>query len=374
MTYTPQPPWQNIPTDYTLSGTGDFIASIPGLLGYFPQESAIVVTLELDEHAGAACIGQVLRTDVGDAEQVAAMASMAPAGPALAHLGLVVSRIPDSMLVRDAVKALYTATDIRGKAVVDACWHVSEIAAGTPYCLLFGPAASEIAQAGLSRDLLSGTVSSIITQPTMEPLIAQGALPELDKDDTRSFFDCFKPGEGRATHPEATRARRRGKRLVQQLAVTPDTVRAEVSRACAVLVQAPELPFVGSGKRARPAEVVGNAVDLETVVAVLSQPLLRDCLFQTAICNPRSAASVLLAIARSFDGEIRANALSLWGVIAVRLRLTSWAQAAIDAAQEAMPEHSLSDILHQLLRMGAHEKILDSALAGCDEVWGDLAV
>jgi len=58
----------------------------------------------------------------------------------------------------------------------------------------------------------------------------------------------------------------------------------------------------------------------------------------------------------------------------VRLRLTSWAQAAIDAAQEAMPEHSLSDILHQLLRMGAHEKILDSALAGCDEVWGDLAV
>ena len=107
---------------------------------------------------------------------------------------------------------------------------------------------------------------------------------------------------------------------------------------------------------------------------MLSQPLLRDCLFQAAIRHPKSAATVLLTIARSFDGDIRANALSLWSVIAVRLRLPSWAQAAVDAAQEEMPAHSLSDLLHQLLRMGAHEKILDSALAGCEEVWDDLAV
>lgn len=374
MTYTPQPPRQNTPTHYTLSGAGDFIASIPGLLGYFPQESAIVVTLEMDKDAGAACIGQVLRTDVGDTEQVTAMANMAPTGPALAHLGLVVSRIPDSTLVREAVKALYTAIDVKGDAVVDACWHVSEIATGTPYCLLFGPAAAEVAQAGLSGDLLSGTVSSIIAQPTMEPLIAQGALPELEKNDTRSFFDRFESGAGAVTQSQGAQVRRRGKQLVQQLAVRPDKVRSEVSRACAVLAHAPELPFVGSAKRALPAEVMVNPTDFEIVATMLSQPLLRDCLFQAAIRHPKSAATVLLTLARSFDGDIRANALSLWSVIAVRLRLPSWAQAAVDAAQEEMPAHSLSDLLHQLLRMGAHEKILDSALAGCEEVWDDLAV
>ncbi|WP_284522873.1 hypothetical protein [Corynebacterium aquatimens] len=53
----------------------------------------------------------------------------------------------------------------------------------------------------------------------------------------------------------------------------------------------------------------------------------------------------------------------------MKLKLTSWASAALECAQEEIPEHSLSYYLAQLLRAGAHESLIKTALRGCGEAW-----
>ena len=81
----------------------------------------------------------------------------------------------------------------------------------------------------------------------------------------------------------------------------------------------------------------------------------------------------MLTIARAYSGAIRANALSIWAVIAVKLKLSNWATAALESAEDALPNHSLSYILKQLLRAGQHENMLETAALGCDEMWEELA-
>jgi len=69
---------------------------------------------------------------------------------------------------------------------------------------------------------------------------------------------------------------------------------------------------------------------------------------------------------------IRANALSLWAIAAVQLKLASWASVALMCAQEEVPGHSLSEVLLELLRLGEHTSLLRSAELGCAAMWEEL--
>lgn len=354
-----------------LFSPGDLIASMPGLLGYYPNESLIIISLMRDS-SGTEYLGPVMRTDLSHARCVRAMIEDAASDDTLTHLAVVVSRIPNSPLVAEAVSELYDATDPAGYPLVDACWHVSEIAAGTPYCLLFGPAAGELGRAGLSEAWLTGTVASVVAQPTMGPLLAQGALPELDRSDTRAFFDPEGTAPRALTGSRRERIYDRGMRMNLDALTLVPAVRAEIAAACSVLEHGPADPFIGTAAKPRLGQLSATDADIDLLASVLTRSRLRDCLFTTALRHPHEAASVLMAVARESDGVIRANALSIWAVIAVHLQLGSWATAALVCAQEAVPKHSLSSLLLRLLRCGEHKAILETARRGCEEMWAEL--
>lgn len=354
----------------TLSEPGNLIASIPGLLGYYPQESAIVIALCPADDGTGATLGPVLRVDLGHVHHLQEAVEQLAGVPVVGYVALVVSRIPDSALSGEAVAALFRLRHPDGGNLIAACWHVTGIAAGTPYSLLFGPAENDLIAAGLPCSLVSGTVGSVVSQPTMAGLIAQGALPELAREDTRAYFD---PKRGRRSTPTATLGLyRRGEALVAALQTDPARVRAAAERACSLLRAAPPQPLVGGDTRARATDVLPGDGDVEDLAVMLTRTQLRDTLFATALEHPAESATALLAIARYFSGIIRANALSLWAIIAVKLDVSGWACAALDCAQEEVPGHSLSYIVAQLLAEGQHENLLETALDGCREVWEDL--
>lgn len=355
-----------------VTSLGDLIASIPGVLGFYPQESAMIITLEHEPGTDGAYLGPVLRADLTQTEQIVELAATFDQERVAAHLGVVVSRIPNSDLVRDAVRIMAAAEDEEGLPLVDACWHVSEIATGTPYSQLFGPEEAEARAQGLGGEWLTGTVTSVVTQPTMAPLLAQGALPELTRDDTRSFFEAAFDHEYVASYEAVTRAYRRGEQWSRGLAARPAWAAGEMERACAVLRASTALPIVGADTRPGVDDVAGGVEGIERLAAVLAFSRSRDCLMLTALDCPEEAAAALITVARSFDGVIRANALSLWAVIAMKFNLHSWATAALSCAQDTVPGHSLSSVLGQLLCEGKHQQALACARQGGEEVWENL--
>lgn len=371
MTQTPQHSFPN-PSHDVLLGPADFIASVPGILGFYPQESAIVVCLLQDTNNGAAYLGPVLRVDLAHTSSMTEMLKDTITDNVLSSLAIVVSRVPNSPLVRDATQELFSAVNAQGRKAIHACWHVSEIAAGTPYCLMFGPAAADLFDAGLSGDWLTGTVASVVAQPTMAPLLAQGALPELDRDDTRTFFDSEANNRSAAGSAFAARAHLRGRKLAQMVNTNPRAVKRELEHACKALTRARPMRFLETDTKARMVEVFANVEDAEIVASMLTQLQLRDCLFATALAHPHSAGAALLALARESEGAIRANALSLWAVVAVKQQLSSWASAALSCAQDEVPDHSLSRMLAGLLRFGEHESVVRSTELGCARMWEEL--
>lgn len=358
--------------DTTLSGPADFIASLPGVLGYYPQESAVIMSLWLDDDCAEPFLGPVLRTDLCHAGQLQDAIDEIDTHNAVGHLAVVVTRIPNSELTLDAVGALYSLKDAQGHPLIDVCWHVSEIAPGTPYSLVFGPPPGELVTAGFGDDWVGGTVASVMHQPTMGALLAQGALPELRRDDTRAFFDANCREDEANAASCAARLYHRGDEIIERLGVDAGQARAAALQACAALAGATPHPIVGGAEHLKFADVFTDNAQMERVATMLTRSQLRDSLFSTALDHPKEASGVFLTIARNFEGIIRANALSVWAVIAVELKLTNWASVALMCAQEEVPGHSLSYILDQLLRAGEREGLLQSARSGCDATWRDL--
>ena len=362
-------------SDTAITHPGNFIASIPGVLGYYPQESVIIVTAYAEPGSSEALYGPVFRVDLSLADRLQDVLDSVPAEDimeAVGHFAILVTRIPNSKTARAAINTLLELTDPSGLPLVDACWHASEIANYTPYSLVFGPPMDQLIRAGVPDSWVSGTVGSVMAQPTMQALIAQGALPELDREDTRAYFEP-EAGQWEATSAQCTQLRRRGARLAAHIALYPEKVRTEMERACEILKDVTPQPLIGQTCRQTIEEVFGTTENAELIATTLTKSKLRDCLFNVALEHPLETGVAMLTIARAYSGAIRANALSIWAVIAVKLKLSNWATAALESAEDALPNHSLSYILKQLLRAGQHENMLETAALGCDEMWEELA-
>lgn len=350
------------------------IATIPGTLGYYPQESIIVIGLVPDpECGGDLVLGPMLRADIVHAGQLADFLSSAPVEQCVAFLGVMVTRMPHSESVGAAVQQLEDLTRPCGDPVVDVLWHVSEIAQGTPYEMVFGPDPKDMDRQWPDLKWGRGTVASVVTSPAMRAWRENGILPALNRKDT---FDYFQPDDypGGATvggeYVDIAALTRDAQRYADELRRQIDCGSVEPGRvvrnAMEALVDAPVQPLIGFDERHSLEQTFADLTGLHALVTVLSRSVLRDCVIGTAVRHPQEAAAALLAVARAFDGVVRANALSLWGIIAISRGLSSWASAALAIAQEEFPQHSMSAICLEILAAGEQQHLVTTILQGCE--------
>lgn len=360
MTHTPD----------TLSGPSDIIAALPGIFGFYPQESTVVVGLYApDEAEGTIRLGPVMRADLAHTRHILPALTDTPGGDCCAFYAIIITRIPNSALVEETKDMLFDFCDDEGRSLIDACWHVSEIAHGTPYTIVFGPSPAQLAEAGMGQDWVSGTVASVVSSPAMRPLLHNGGLPELEREDTFRFFAPF--GSAAAGHPDAApeKARTRSRHLDRMRKAGDPVVAETFSEACALLHEARPRPLVEPMECDRDTSFFARAGDAVELAAMLSRSPSRDTLVIDALTSPFSAATALLWVAKAYDGETRANALTLWATVAVSRELTSWAVVALLCAQEEVPGHSLSQMLLAMLHNGMQERMVEAAKAGCALSW-----
>ena len=372
-TNRPTTPITPYPSAELLRSPAQLIASIPAALGYFPNESVVLINAYSPPGASPTLeIGAYLDADVGNTESIQRALQRIPLPRHVATFAVIVTRVPESQMVSVAAEGLRMAADAFGE-IVEACWTVSEIADGTPYQLLFGPdpdTANAVWE--WSEGYEQGTVTSVAAAEPMGPLIDHGVLPELHKSEVFSHFaPVFEPDAetGEALTPGA---HKRGTELFCHLKHAPAVAHAHIDKACGVFAAAPNVGLIDIEGDIIIDDVFNTPDDVELFAAMLSGSRLRDFLIVDALERPRAAGAVLLTIARNFRGEIRANALCLWAMVALSQGLVGWASAALSCAEGELPGHNLSGLLGSVMDVGQGHAVLELCRQGCVDTWSEL--
>ena len=358
-------PWlSDIPL---VDSPSNIIATIPGTLGYYPQESVIVIGLVPDdEDPHRPVLGPVLRADIVHAHHVRKAIATHLNGACLTYFALIVTRIPDSDSARSAIAELESIQCGGGHPLIGFCWAVSEIAQGTPYQMVFGP---EVAPN--CSEWERGIIGSVIASPAMQAMRDNGTLPALTREDTFAFFDCVQEcctnkKVAKTAQALTVAARKESDELCRKLDCG-ESGSAEVVRAAGQALRSVQpLPLVGDDAHPTLEQLFKDEDELRALVVSLMRAPLRDCLIGQAIDHPETAATALITVARNFRGVIRANALSLWALVAISRGLSSWASTALACAQEEMPQHSMSAICLQVMATGQQQQLVTTILEGCE--------
>ena len=170
----------------------------------------------------------------------------------------------------------------------------------------------------------------------------------------------------------APAAHRRGAELFELVKRAPELARGPITRACAAYDAAPNARLIDTEGSLIIDDVFTSHDDVELFAAMLSGSRLRDFLIIDALERPRAAGAVLLTIARNFSGEIRANALCLWAMIALSQGLIGWASAALACAEGEQPGHNLSELLGSVLDIGQGHSLLALCRQGSLDTWSEL--
>lgn len=361
-----------------LQSPGQLLANLPGILGFYPHESVIFVAFHQGASPHRFTLGPVLRIDLDD------LALLREVGTTLTDtdcdlvFAFVITQC-DRGHVEQVVDRLFEAAE-NGEVDIQACWMARNILTGEPYRIAFGPEPVEDPDDVDQTDRSawgSGEIAPVSQAQAMTPLLEHGQLPELTRQEAFDHFVRFNPHlsvddadqlEGFAHRHAADlvaviRGERRphGPGFARRGNASWEILRSLLDDHALLLDELAE-------EKRHTGEITGRLMaDEETLVGVavlLSDSLLRDAVLVDTLRRPGAAVDLFLAVARTFGGEIRANALSYYALAAVQMRLSMRAIPALTAALQEMPGHSLSALVLQSCRAGAFEEVLSAAARG----------
>lgn len=310
-----------------LSDPAELIAAVPHLLGFHPQESVVLIALHGKK------IGLTVRADLVPLEQAPLLAEqllvpMTRQQPTGVVAVVIAGRAdadrepPHGALVT----VLETVFGDAGLPVLHAAW-VAATAAGAPWCCYDDPQCA-------------GTIADPATTPLAAASVATGAVTYRNRDELAALL----AGEEPAT------LRRRAALL--------DAVEAEHPMSAAVRAQ--RLARLGELRRAASEDRLELSDTTVTEVAsALCDHRVRDaCLPWCTGADAHGAERLWLALVRATPGPHRAEPAALLALVAYLRGDGALAGLALDAAQQAWPDHSLSGLLRAALEGGMAPEVL----------------
>lgn len=344
----------------TLGTPGEIIANIPGVLGFYPEESLIITTFFREGESSSHTLGPVLRINLDEADLLPDIAdALEPVAPDLI-LAFIISGAPDSAEVAVLVDRLLDGAE-NGSLDVLACWTATGIFSGEPYHRVFGPPPRDLEDVAESPEWVSGRIPEVVRAAATRKMLEAGQLPEVNRNAAYSFFDRGNP----RIDPEETALLQRrssffSRETIREVAETPGGFAYR-----SVLDSISDLLHDIAGKRDLDEQWVAGEADLLCEAAsCLHTSLLRDSLIHFCAQRPQESMVLFLAVARTFDGLPRSNALCLYAIAALSAGLSARAVPAVAAALETTPGHNLSVLISQGLRAGKGRTIVEACLRG----------
>ncbi|WP_299558750.1 DUF4192 domain-containing protein [uncultured Mycolicibacterium sp.] len=320
--------------DFQLNRPGALIAALPAVLGFVPERSLVLVTLE----RGA--LGCVMRVDLTPELPEAAdeLARVAAAGPADAAVAVIVDdRAPDCQacaaeqcLLADALADALDTVGIELLAV-----HVVD----------------RVAAGGRWRCVDDCGAAGVVEDPRSSPVALAAVLDGRRLYDRRAdLLAAVAPDPARTAAVAA---------VLGDAASGPGGPRSDADAQGVARAVLAAVDRVADGREPADTELAGLARGLGDV-------RVREVCYALAVGKRATAAEALwLLLARSTSTPWRTEALVLLAFSAYARGDGPLAGVALDAALADAPGHRMAGMLDRALQRGIHpERIRELALSG----------
>ncbi len=310
--------------DFDLNRPGALIAALPAVLGFVPEKSLVLVTVERDE------MGCVMRVDLSDAmaDTVARVADLAGAGAPEAAIAVIVDEDGAACRMcnddhRTLADALTVALDDRGidllavhvvdRVAADGRWHCAD---------------------GCGR-------GGVVADPSSSPMAAAAVL-----DGRRLYSNRAELQELIAAGADPGHAAALGGMIEERIAGLADTSRGDED-VCS------DVEFVIASARAVARAQFPSDADLARLACGLLDPRVRDMLYALAVgCDAAQAESLWAHMSRTLPDPWRIDALVLLAFSAYARGDGPLAGISLEAALQGDGNHRMAEMLDRALHTG----------------------
>ncbi|MDO5511972.1 DUF4192 domain-containing protein [Corynebacterium sp.] len=329
-----------------LSTPGQIAANLPGILGFYPHDSLVIVTFTATDSSERFDLGPVLRMDLDDLSVLPDIGeSIADIDPALV-LGFVVTTRPDEQII-EIIDDLITAAEA-GRLPIDVAWVTPEILTGEPVTIGFG--SSDFLMSGVPKEWCNDVVAPVVAARAMEPLLAQGELPDLTREEAQAHV-----AHGTPHHTAADCAQLSSFAEQRARELSPAVYPALAADVRLLIDEARDLPL---------DELLADEEVLLTMATLLGCLDLRDLIIEDVLRTPATGAQLMLAVARTCTGFIRHNALCLYALCMVELKLPMRSMHALQTVMGEDPTHMLTRLLIAPAQCGEFNFMVSSVREG----------
>ena len=347
-----------------LQTPGQLLANIPGILGFYPSDSIVLMAFE--ESEGDLTLGLTLRFDIADLS-----ATLTKALSAIDHhrcvfiMPFAITSSSELDIERIA-QEIFVQASLLDMPII-ALWHTAAIADGEPFAAVERNL-SEISDGILEIDEMPpnwkhGNIDQVVTAATMEPFIRQGRLPGYDRDEAHAPLyqrnhiidaDTLNLVQAQALHAAA---------IMQD----KDSLKnprygyglADLLKECEELIfQASSYGFDAADSCLHDLGLLGSAA------MTMGNTYVRDLTAATYLDHPEETAAIMLATSQSFTGTIRNNALCMYAAAQIKRGMPMYAGMALGASQSIDHNHSLTALMLQCYLNGLAKRCVDNIYQG----------
>lgn len=331
------------------------LSNIPGILGYYPEESLIFACLDMDEEApGQAAgftMGPLFRLDIADLGAVSDVAdAIGVVDPDVVLMFVVAEQLGEQK--DHLTDHLMHLTSCGGMPVMG-CWWTPRIHTASTYELLFAEPQADESVFHPDSPWRGGTLGPISESQSMQAMIAEGQLPDLNREEAYSFFDTTTDYLSPMTiyRLKELVGIRAGK--LQELIHSDEDMAHEARMALFRRLKE------SAGDDVSVEDLLADEDVLEFFGTCFSVTDMRDSLLLISYALSEHVQKVSLAVARTFDGEIRANALCAYGLASLGKVSSHRFMPAITAAALAYPGHRLTGLMGDGYSHGGSGLLID---------------
>ena len=327
---------------HTLASHGEILANLPGILGFYPNNSLILAFFVDDEGVDTVRLGPVARFDLDEA--VEKLTESRERFAAWVH-----------HLELDAVIAYMISDDIAQPVFDETATYLTSGASPLPPLLgvvqvpeiVTGAAWWSVYQHPLIDEPRHGVVGEVAASAALRQMLEHtGELPEPSKDDIEARLNSTDHGIDAAEHADI---------IEDALAYIPpmfaDVLQREYEQAAAGITQP-------------------SARAVRSALKCFTTPRLRDALLAALLDDPqaglRFAEQVMRAVPTSWPG-MRAQLTTTVAVLAHATGQPGLAGVAAHRATEIGPDENFPSLVAKLTDIGQGERMVELVREGAEK-------
>lgn len=324
----------------TLTSHGDILANIPGILGFYPQDSLVVAFFERNDDTDGLHLGPLARLDLDDAiETLINNRNQFSAWTDRLNTDAVIAYVVNSDPTAADDLAEFLLGEDSPLPTVLAIIQVPEITSGTGWWTVYQ-------QLSLSAPR-SGTVSEVAGSLTLQQMILDtGQLPALSRDELELRLDSAEHGIDEAVYQDIIADVETYEKEIHFLR---DDLQCEYEKA---------------------TKGVSDPTDTQAIRAALrcfTTPMLRDPLLGVLLDEPQAGLAFAESLMRTVPRDwlkMRSQVTATVAVLAQATGQTGLAGVAAHKATELSETENFPSLVARTLNLGLGSKLITSVHEG----------